>query len=308
MGKIAFLFAGQGAQYPGMGRDLYEKSELAKKIIDRADEIRPGTRMQLLDESFAELNETKNTQVCMFLMDYIAARLLMEDGIKPQALAGFSLGELAALTVSGTFDLEDAIRLVSKRGEYMQECGDKNPGKMAAVMRPNLEELSILCKEYGVYMANISSSAQVSVSGARERMDSFMKALSDKGIRYVEIAVSGAFHTPYMAEAGKKLYEELKTIKVEAPKIPVYANLTGCEYPSDAEEIRTMLSGQVSGSVLFKDVLENMSREGIDNYIECGPGKTLAGFVKKTVTGFVSSVGNMDGVMSAVERYGGLDE
>ncbi len=305
MGKIAFLFAGQGAQFPGMGKDLYEKSPLAKAIMEEAEAVRPGTINQLCDESFAELNQTKNTQACVFLMDYIAAKLLEEAGIAPEAVAGFSLGEIAALTFAGSFSFEEAFDLVVKRGEYMQACGDAHPGKMAAVLRPDFEQLAKLTEEYGVYQANINSPAQISVSGSVEKMDVFMEALNKEGVRYKEIAVSGPFHTPYMEEAGKKLVDVLAKMDVKAPKIPVYANMTGLPYSQDPEEIRKMVSLQVSNSVLFKDTLENLEKEGFDTYLECGPGKTLTGFVKKTVQGQAATVGNYDALTQAVEQFGG---
>lgn len=285
MEKLALLFAGQGAQFPGMGKNLYEENQRAREIFNQVEEIRPGTIKQICDETFDDLNSTKNTQICVFIMDYICGQLLLESGLEPEALAGFSLGELAALTVAESMSLDEAIKLVIARGAYMQECSDKYPGKMAAVIRPDEGALKELCEKTGVYMANISSAGQISVSGQADKMDFFMKEADELGIRYVQVPVSGAFHTPLMEEASEKLRLELEKIDFKEPKYKVFSNMYARPYPTDSVSIRDMLARQITSSVLFRDSLNNMSDIGVDTFVECGPGKTLAGFVKKTLKG-----------------------
>lgn len=285
MRKTAFLLAGQGAQFPGMGKPFYENIPLAKQIFDEAEQFRPGTLASLADEHFEGLDETKNTQIAVFLMDYVCGKILMEQGISPAAMAGFSLGELAALCLAGSMTLEEGIRLVSARGEYMQICGDKYPGKMAAVIRPDEDRLRQIAGDNGVYIANVSSAQQISVSGAAEDMDRFEEALKSAGMRFVPVKVSGAFHTPLMQEASEKLGAVLAEIDFRAPQVPVWSDQFAQPYPAEAEEIRKMLQAQITHPVLFRDILTGMQKAGIEQYVECGPGHTLSGFVRKTLAG-----------------------
>lgn len=304
MGKVALLLAGQGAQFPGMGKDLYENSSLARSIIDRVEELRPGTVTQLTDESFQGLNETKNTQICVYLMDYICGRLLLEGGVRPAYMAGFSLGELAALTLSGAMSLEDGVRLVMARGTYMQECAEKYPGGMAAVIRPDEDQIWQMAQEYGVYVANLSSAQQISVSGERDKIAAFEEALKEKNIRFVDVKVNGAFHTPYMNEAADKLRRVLDTIEFKKPSVTVFSNKDAAPYPVDSEGVRDMLQSQITHPVRFRATLENMRSEGADTFIECGPGHTLSGFVRKTLKGTASAqVSDCAQARDAIDKY-----
>ncbi len=285
MGKIAFLYAGQGAQYPGMAKDLYEEIPEVKELLDAAEAIRPGTLAQMFAGTEEELKRTDNTQPCVFLADLAAATALRAKGIKPDVVAGFSLGEIAAIAESGVLGAEDAFRLVVSRGARMQAASNVITGSMIAVLRMDAEELRGLCAEHGVYPVNFNCPGQIVVSGEKERVDALKAVLTEKGTRFVELAVGGPFHTPYMKEASKGLLEDLAKLPVTAPKLPLYSNRTAQPYPDDAEGIRNTLAEQICNSVLWENTIRNMADAGVDTFIECGPGKTLAGLVKKTLSG-----------------------
>ncbi|MGN0969099.1 MAG: ACP S-malonyltransferase, partial [Oscillospiraceae bacterium] len=198
MGKIAFVFAGQGAQFAGMGRDLYERSAAARQVFDRVDAIRPDTSAQCFEGTDAELKETKNTQPCMFAVEMAAAAALTDAGIRADMTAGFSLGELAALTYSGAADLETGFKLVWRRGEWMQKASEQEPTAMAAVLKLTNEQVEELCSQFKqVYPVNYNCPGQVSVSGAEAEMPAFSAAVKAAGGRAVPLKVRGAFHSPF---------------------------------------------------------------------------------------------------------------
>ena len=285
MGKTAFLFAGQGSQYPGMGKELYENIPEVKELFDRAEKLCPGTLSRMFEGTEEELKRTDNTQPCLFLADLAAATALQGKGIVPDALAGFSLGEIPALAVSGILSADDAFRLVVSRGQRMQKAAEARQGSMIAVLRMDAAELRKLCEEEGVYPVNYNCPGQIVVSGDNSAMANVKARLTDLGVRFIELAVGGPFHTPYMAEAAAGLKEDAAALSMNVPQIPLYANRTGLPYPKEREAILTMLSEQICNSVLFEDTLRNMAADGVDTFIECGPGKTLSGFVKRTVPG-----------------------
>jgi [acyl-carrier-protein] S-malonyltransferase len=300
MGRTAFLFAGQGSQYPGMGKELCDGIPEIKELFDRAEQICPGTLSRMFSGTEEELKRTDNTQPCLFLADLAAATALMSRGIMPDALAGFSLGEIPALAVSGILSEDDAFRLVVSRGQRMQKAAEARQGSMIAVLRMDAAELRKLCEEENVYPVNYNCPGQIVVSGDNEAMVNVKARLTDLGVRFIELAVGGPFHTPYMAEAAAGLKKDAEKLPVQAPRIPLYANRTGLPYPEDREGILTTLSEQICNSVLFEDTLRNMAADGVDTFIECGPGKTLSGFVKRTVPGArilqVSDVSSLNAV------------
>lgn len=308
MGKIAFLFAGQGSQYPGMTKDLFESVPEVHDFYGVAEAIRPGTLTQMFSGSEEELKKTENTQPCLFLADLAGALALIKNGVKPDAVAGFSLGEVVALTASGILSKQDAFKLVCKRGKFMQESAEAVTGSMVAVMRMDSNALKELCEEYEVYPVNYNCPGQIVVSGESAKMQKFKDKLTELKARFAELPVGGAFHTPYMESAAKSLKKELKDGKIynlSRPEIPLYANKTAEPYSGSEEEMISTISDQVCNSVKWEETLNNMARDGVDTFIECGPGKALSGFVKRTVEGAkIYNVYNMESLQKVIEELG----
>lgn len=279
MEQIAFVFSGQGAQYSGMGKELYECSAAARAVFDTADRIRRGTSEQCFTASKEELSVTINTQPCLYCVDLAAARALEERGVHPAAAAGFSLGEIAALTFTGALDDETGFSLVCERAKYMQAAAEKTDGGMAAVLKLKNEEVEALCAPFEhVYPVNYNSPGQLVVAGEKEELAEFSAAAAQKGGRVVTLAVSGGFHSPFMDEAAQQLSRYLQAIPFEKPRIPLYANATAKPYPADG---RSLAAEQVNHPVLWQDTVEQMLSDGIEIFIEVGAGKTLSGLVKK---------------------------
>ncbi len=304
MSKIAFVFAGQGAQYSGMGQSLCENFDSVKKLYDAADAYRPGTSEQSFRGTEAELKQTVNTQPCVFLADLAAALALEKSGIKADLCAGFSLGELAALAYSGIFTYTDAFAAVCERAKCMEKASKEMDGEpaMAAVMKITAEEVEALCDGLdNVYPVNYNSPGQTAISGTKAGIEAFCEKA--KGIRVMPIPVSGAFHSPYMADASSEFENVLEKITINTPAVPVYANLTGEVYP---EDVTSCLAAQMKSPVRWQTTIERMIADGADIFIECGPGKTLAGLIKridKTVK--VYSVQDTDSLNAVLAELGG---
>ncbi len=279
MGKIAFVFSGQGDQYPGMGKELYEKYPVAQKVYDLCDGIRPGTSSQCFDGTEDELKETKNTQPCLFAMELSAASVLMEKGTVPSAVAGFSLGEVVAATISGAFDHETGFRLVCKRGELMQREAEKYDTSMAAVIKLTPEQVQNVCDKYSdVYPVNYNCPGQIAVSGLSSQMTDFFTDVKAVGGRVIPLKVKGAFHSPFMNDAAKAFREELATTDVKERTIPLYSNMTAKPYGDD---VVSLLSSQICNPVQWEKIIRNMIADGVDVFIEIGPGKTLTNMIHK---------------------------
>lgn len=286
MGKKAFLFAGQGAQCVGMGKDLYDNVPAAKAVFDMGEKLRPDTLNMCFSGAQEELVKTVNTQPCLFLTDLACAEALKSGGVKADCAAGFSLGEIPALAFSGIMTEEDAFRLVVKRGESMDYCSNKRKGGMAAALKLAPEKVEEVCSSFKeVYPVNYNCPGQVSCAGAEEEIDGFCAAISAAGGRAVKLAVSGAFHTPFMAEASSVLKSELENIPVKAAEIPLYSNFTAGVYPDKEEGIKENIYKQVVNPVRWEKILRAMWDDGVDTFIEVGAGKTLSGFVKRTLAG-----------------------
>lgn len=280
MGKIAFVFSGQGAQAPGMGKELYECSDAAKAVFELCDGIRPGTSEQCFNGTKEELTVTANTQPDMFAVEVAAARALVEAGIQPDALAGFSLGEISALAFSGAVSLEDGFKLVCRRGELMQEASNAADSAMVAVVKLPPEKVEELAGQFDqVYPVNYNSPAQTVCAGLSSSMDGFKAAVKAAGGRALPLKVSGAFHSPFMSSAAKGLAEVLAPMEFGTPRCPLYSNVTA--QPYEDGQFKDLLSRQVENPVRWQTIVENMIAAGVDTFIEVGPGKTLAGLIGK---------------------------
>ncbi len=287
MGSVAFLFAGQGAQHPAMGVDLIEASPAAAEVFAIADEVRPGTSEQCRSASKEELSQTENTQPCVFVHDLAVAVALRERGAVPAACAGFSLGEVAALTFAGAFDTRTGFELVCERAALMAAAAERHPGGMRAVVKLDAAQVENLAAQAGedCWPVNYNSPQQTVVAGAPEALQTLDALVKEAGGRAMKVAVSGAFHSPNMAEATEGLATYTQAGHAPSPLlIPVVANMTAAPYPADPQAASDVLANQVSHAVRWVDTLHTLQDQGIDTFIEVGPGKTLSGLVKRTLS------------------------
>ncbi len=287
MGSVAFLFAGQGAQHPAMGVDLIEASPAAAEVFAIVDEVRPGTSEQCRSASKEELSQTENTQPCVFVHDLAAATALRERGVVPAACAGFSLGEVAALTFAGAFDTRAGFELACERAALMATAAERHPGGMRAVIKLDAAQVENLAAQAGedCWPVNYNSPQQTVVAGAPDALQTLDVLVKEAGGRAMKVAVSGAFHSPYMAEATEGLATYIQAGHAPSPLlIPVMANMTAAPYPADSRAVSDVLANQVSNAVRWVDTLHALQDQGIDTFIEVGPGKTLSGLVKRTLS------------------------
>ena len=279
MGRVAFVFSGQGDQYPGMGKELFEKYPTAGGIFDLCDQIRPGTASQCFSGTAEELKETANTQPCLFAMELAAAEVLREKGIVPDAAAGFSLGEVIAAAFAGLFDHSTGFSLVCRRGQLMQAEAEKHDTAMAAVVKLPAETVEALCANHReLYPVNYNCPGQITVSGLSSEMADFSAEVKAAGGRALPLKVKGAFHSPFMADAAKAFAEDLAKTEMNPPTISLYSDVTAEEYSGDPAYL---LAKQIASPVRWEALVRNLIAAGVDTFIEIGPGKTLANMITK---------------------------
>ena len=282
MSKIAFIFPGQGAQACGMGQDFYEQTETGKRIFDKATQLMGFSMPQLCFEENDRLDITEYTQAAMVTASIAMMRVLEENGIKPDVAAGLSLGEYCALAAAGVMSDEDAIWTVRQRGILMQEAVPVGEGAMAAILALDaaaIEEVTGAME--GVWSANYNCPGQIVISGEKAAVEEACEKLKAAGAkRAVMLNVSGPFHSGMLTAAGEKLGQVLSRVELHEPRIPYVANVTA-QYVKSAAEVKELLTRQVSSSVRWQQSVEAMIGDGVDTFIEIGPGKTLAGFMRK---------------------------
>ena len=282
MGKVAFIYPGQGSQKAFMGKDFYEQCDMAKKVYDTANDVLDIDVKELCFTENELLDNTAYTQAALVTTCLAMTNVLLERGIKPDVTAGLSLGEYAAIAAAGGLNFADAIRLVRARGIYMEEAVPGGKGAMAAVLGMEVSKIEeILRDREAVSIANYNCPGQIVITGMKEAVEDAVEALKEVGAkRCVMLNVSGPFHSELLEEAGQKLGEKLKEVRVNELQIPYVTNVTA-EFVTDIGKTKGLLVKQVSSPVKWIQSVEKMIEEGVDTFVEIGPGKTLAGFVKK---------------------------
>ncbi len=282
MSKVAFIFPGQGAQVCGMGQEFYENSETAKQIFDKAGEWLGFSMTELCFTPNDRLDITEYTQPAMVTAEVAMMRVLEENGVHADMAAGLSLGEYSALVAAGVMNEEDAIRTVRERGILMQEAVPAGEGAMAAVLALDAVKIEEVTESMeGVWIANYNCPGQIVISGETEAVKEAAERLKEAGAkRCVMLNVSGPFHSGMLVEAGRKLGEVLDEVSISKPVIPYIANVNA-ELITEESQIKDLLCRQVSSSVRWEQSVRKMLDEGVDVFVEIGPGKTLSSFVKK---------------------------
>ena len=282
MSKIAFVFPGQGAQYTGMAKDFYEKFPVSREVFEKASKVSGLDIKTLCFEENENLNITEYTQIAMLTAEIAILRAVEEAGIHSQVNAGLSLGEYGALAASGVMREEDAFAIVRKRGILMQEAYPTG-GAMSAILGTDAELIEKICEETPgiVSIANYNCPGQIVITGEEKAVLTAGEALKAAGARRViPLKVSGPFHCELLKEAGKKLGEELEKIEIQTFAIPYVTNVTA-QYVTESDQVKNLLVKQVSSSVRWQQCVEQMINDGVDTFIEIGPGKTLTGFLEK---------------------------
>ena len=282
MSKIAFVFPGQGAQYTGMAHDFYERFPVSREVFEKASRASGLDVAALCFEENENLNITEYTQIAMLTAEIAILRAVEESGIHSQVNAGLSLGEYAALAASGVMKEEDAFAIVRKRGILMQEAYPTG-GAMSAVLGTDAQVIEKICEETDgiVSVANYNCPGQIVITGEEKAVTEASEALKAAGARRViPLNVSGPFHCELLREAGEKLGEDLAEVEIQPFTIPYVTNVTA-QYVTEPEQVKELLVKQVSSSVRWQQCVEQMIRDGVDTFIEIGPGRTLTGFLKK---------------------------
>lgn len=282
MSRIAFIYPGQGAQVCGMGQDFYEQTESGRKVFDLATELLGFSMPELCFTENDRLDMTEYTQAAMVTAGIAMTKVMEEKGVKPDVTAGLSLGEYCALYAAGVMSEADAIAAVRQRGILMQEAVPVGQGAMAAVLAMDAEAIEAVLQDIdGVQIANYNCPGQIVISGKKEAVELACEKLKEAGAkRTIMLNVSGPFHSRMLEEAGEKLGKVLEDVEIHSPVIPYVANVTAA-YVTDEAEVKPLLKKQVSSSVRWEQSVRTMLADGVDTFIEIGPGKTLSGFMKK---------------------------
>ncbi|MDO8602781.1 MAG: ACP S-malonyltransferase [Candidatus Omnitrophota bacterium] len=296
MDKVCYIFPGQGSQYVGMGKDLYDNSPEARNIFDQAEEILPGLNLKKLcfEGPAEELTQTANSQVAIFVTSIAALRALgsrlKAEGafveppafsLEPACCAGLSLGEYSALVASGALEFPEAVRLVSQRGKLMEQAANNNPGTMASILGISAEDLSEVCMETGAEIANLNCPGQIVISGKTESVKKAMALAEQKGAKKaILLNVSGPFHSSFMKDSAGELKKELDKTKFLDPGIPIVSNVTA-DYEKTAEEIKENLVKQLYSPVKWEESVIKISQAGCNTFLEIGPGKVLKGLLRR---------------------------
>ena len=304
MGKIGFVFAGQGAQYTGMGESLSKCSSAAAELFKKIDSVRPETSKQCFEADAEQLMKTDVTQPCVYAVDLACAYALKERGIMADAVAGYSLGELAALTFAGSLTPEEGVRLVAARGAAMQRASELQETGMMAVLKLDDDRINQLASKYdNVYPVNFNCKGQVSVAGLKDQLAQFGQDVKENGglVRILEVA--GGFHSPFMQSAATELKDIFEQASVAEAQIPVYANCTGEKYQGSYTDT---MPRQIVSPILWQKSIENMIADGVDTFIEVGPGSRLTKMItriSKDIT--MLNVENEETLELAVKTAGG---
>ena len=285
MVDVAYIFPGQGAQYAGMGKELYEAYPEAKEVFDKASEILKFDLTKLCFEGpKEELTLTSNSQVAILVHSIAALKVLEKNKAEeflPKFALGLSLGEYTSLVASECLTFEDALKLVRKRGKFMEAASQKNPGKMACIIGMEPDELEKLCKGFGCEIANINAPGQVVISGSPSSVELTASMAKEKGAkRAIMLDVSGAFHSSLMTPAKEKLEKEINAITFNSPKYPIISNVTA-EPTTNPEEIKENLITQVNSKTLLAASIQYVASQGVKTYLEIGPGSVLKGLLRR---------------------------
>ena len=313
MNKIAFVFPGQGSQKVGMGKDLIENYPEAEILLNRANEALKEERVDIGKICFEgpeeELKNTVNAQPAILTISTSLYKLLRKNKIEPSIVAGHSLGEYSAMVASSAIKFEDAVKLVRKRGEYMQGTIPAGRGSMLAIIGLEEDEISKMCEKINdigiVEIANHNSPTQIVVSGEIKALEKLSLIAKEKGARMaIPLKVSAPFHSSFMEAAKEKLARYLENVKIDNPKIPIICNVSA-DYINNKEEVRTALIKQMTHPVRWVDSIKKMSTEGINCFIEVGPGKVLKGLIKQIVPkSEVYNVFDSNSLQNVVEKMG----